>query len=233
METKLQKLDARLSACVAYLIPGRTVADVGCDHGKLTAHLAQKGFFVIGTDINKKPLEVAKSTCSAMGCMEQVSLRLGDGLQPLQPLEAEQIVIAGVSAETILHILDDAGWIRTQGIRLVLCPATKIPLLRQGLCHRGFLVLDETPVVVSGRCYTVICAEYTAETWEPTQEFCLIGKTATKPFASELRDDTAIKLEKQLRGMAKESDEYEQAKELLEWLRQLPLPQAQHEEQEQ
>ena len=43
------RLDARLSACAGYLRPGVPVADVGCDHGKLTAYLALQGFAVVQT----------------------------------------------------------------------------------------------------------------------------------------------------------------------------------------
>ncbi len=218
----MQKLDSRLAACAGYLQQGKVVADVGCDHGKLTAYLAQNGFRVIGTDINAKPLEKARQTCRAAGCTEQVSLRLGDGLEMLAPMEAEQIVIAGVSAETILHILDSASWVFAKGIRLVLCPATKLPLLRKELCRRGFALVDETPVLAAGRCYCVLCAEYTGQKFEPDGEFCLIGKTENKPYAAELRDDTAVKLEKQLRGLVGTPQESE-VKRLLKWLKELPL----------
>ena len=142
-------------------------------------------------------------------------------LAPLAAGEADDIVMAGISAETILHILDAAGWVRHQGIRLILCAATKTPLLRRELCRRGFALEDETPVVAAGRVYTVLCAGYTGEAREPDGEFCLLGLSAGKPHAARLRDDTAAKLEKQLRGLR--GHEHEEALRLLTWLRGLEL----------
>lgn len=221
METKAPHLDARLAACAAYVRPGARVADVGCDHGKLAARLALEGCRVIGTDIHAAPLETARATCAAAGCADRVDLRLGDGLAPLEAGEADDIVMAGISAETILHILDAAGWVRRKGIRLILCAATKTPLLRRELCRRGFALEDETPVVAAGRVYTVLCAGYTGEEREPDGEFCLVGLSAAKPHAARLRDDTAVKLEKQLRGLR--GREQQEARRLLAWLRGLEL----------
>lgn len=211
----------RLAACAAYLDNKEVVADVGCDHGKLTVFLARQGFEVIGIDINEKPLQKAKDACIRAKCLEKVSLRLGDGLQVLAPLEAKQIVIAGVSAETILHILDNASWTRTEGVRLVLCPATKLWRLRKGLCQRGFCIVDETPVVVASRCYSVVCAEYKGQPIHETEEFYLVGKIHGKPFAEELRKDTINKLKKTLLGL--HGLEKEQQQKRMDWLASVDL----------
>ena len=39
----LPTLDARLTAAAQLVRPGQPVADIGCDHGKLTAVLAASG----------------------------------------------------------------------------------------------------------------------------------------------------------------------------------------------
>ena len=44
----------------------------------------------------------------AAGCADRVELRLGNGLEVLRPGEAEDIVIAGMGAETICEILEAA-----------------------------------------------------------------------------------------------------------------------------
>ena len=46
----LPTLDARLAAAAELVRPGQPVADIGCDHGKLTAVLAASGRYpkVIG-----------------------------------------------------------------------------------------------------------------------------------------------------------------------------------------
>ena len=54
----LPTLDARLSAAAELVRPGEPVADIGCDHGKLTAVLAASGKYpkVIGADLRPGPL---------------------------------------------------------------------------------------------------------------------------------------------------------------------------------
>ena len=48
----LPTLDARLAAAAELVRPGQPVADIGCDHGKLTAVLAASGRYpkVIGAE---------------------------------------------------------------------------------------------------------------------------------------------------------------------------------------
>ena len=53
----LPTLDARLTAAAQLVRPGQPVADIGCDHGKLTAVLAASGRYpkVIGADLRPGP----------------------------------------------------------------------------------------------------------------------------------------------------------------------------------
>ena len=77
----LPTLDARLSAAAELVLPGKPVADIGCDHGKLTAVLAASGKYprVIGADLRPGPLAKAEQTLEHAGCKDRVELRLGDG----------------------------------------------------------------------------------------------------------------------------------------------------------
>ena len=124
--------DARLRAAASLVRGGGTAADIGCDHGKLTAFLALRGDLagVIGTDLRPGPLASARATCAAAGCLDRVQLRLGPGLAPLAPGEAQDIVLAGLSAGTIQQILEAAPWVQSPGVRLVLAPATRHGQLR-------------------------------------------------------------------------------------------------------
>ena len=98
----LPTLDARLTAAAELVLPGKPVADIGCDHGKLTAVLAASGKYprVIGADLRPGPLAKAEQTLEHAGCRDRVELRLGDGLSVLSAGEVGTIVLAGVSAQT-------------------------------------------------------------------------------------------------------------------------------------
>ena len=63
----LPTLDARLTATAELVLPGKPVADIGCDHGKLTAVLAASGKYprVIGADLRPGPLAKAQPISTA------------------------------------------------------------------------------------------------------------------------------------------------------------------------
>ena len=79
----LPTLDARLAAAAELVRPGEPVADIGCDHGKLTAVLAASGKYpkVIGADLPRRQHRktVAEPELSAVfaSCMFQRLLGLG------------------------------------------------------------------------------------------------------------------------------------------------------------
>jgi tRNA A22 N-methylase len=204
-------LDARLSAAAALVRPGEAVADIGCDHGKLTAYLAASGHFphVIGADLRPGPLAKARKTLSDAGLLAKAELRLGDGLSVLRPGEVGSIIIAGVSARTTTDILSAAPWIFTRGgPRLILIPATKHAVLRGWLLQKGFALIRDIPVQAAGRWYAVMAAEFTGEALLPEQislAACLYGKTTGEPGAQAYQELERAKLQKVRLGLA-ESD---------------------------
>lgn len=185
MERRIPQLDARLAAAAALVRPGLPVADIGCDHGKLTAHLAASGLYprVIGADLRPGPLAKARATLANAGLLAFAELRLGDGLSVLSPGEVGTVVIAGVSAQTTIEMLEAAPWAAApEGPRLVLVPATKHTVLRAWLYRRGFSLVRDIPVQAAGHWYAVMAAEYTGAPQGPvTLEQCLYGATAREP----------------------------------------------------
>ena len=180
----LPTLDARLSAAADLVRPGQPVADIGCDHGKLTAVLAASGKYpkVIGADLRPGPLAKAAQTLEYAGCKDRAELRLGDGLSVLSPGEVSTIVLAGVSAQTTWEIIEKAPWGSAPGgPRLVMVPATRHSDLRRWLWEHGFAFVADRPVQAAGRWYAVMAAEYTGEVRTPTFQECLFGLTGQWP----------------------------------------------------
>ena len=180
----LPTLDARLTAAAELVLPGKPVADIGCDHGKLTAVLAASGKYprVIGADLRPGPLAKAEQTLEHAGCKDRVELRLGDGLSVLSAGEVGTIVLAGVSAQTTWEIIEQAPWVsQVGGPRLVMVPATRHGELRRWLWEHGFALAADRPVQAAGRWYAVMAAEYTGEVRTPTFTECLFGRTAEWP----------------------------------------------------
>lgn len=195
------QLDARLGAAAAYVRPGRTAADIGCDHGKLSAWLAGSGRCprVFACDLRPGPLEKARKTCGPWA--DRIQFRLGSGLSVIQPGEAEEIIIAGMGAETIMEILEAAPWVFDPRYNLVLVPATKHSLLRRWLARRGFDLLDETLCMAAGRWYAVMNARYTGHCFEPDGLYCLCGRMQGQPGAADYRTQQCGKLKKYRLGL--------------------------------
>ena len=180
----LPVLDARLAAAAELVRPGQPVADIGCDHGKLTAVLAAWGKYpkVIGADLRPGPLAKAKQTLEHADCQDRAELRLGDGLSVLSENEVGSIVLAGVSAQTTWEILEKAPWVFCKGgPRIIMIPATRHDALRRWLWEHGFSFVADRPVQAAGRWYAVMAAEYTGETREPAFAECLFGGTGAWP----------------------------------------------------
>lgn len=195
------RLDARLAAAFAYVRPGHVAADIGCDHGKLSAALAGSGRcpLVLACDLRPDPLEKARRRCAPYG--DAVQCRLGNGLSVVQPGEAEEIIIAGMGAETIIEILEAAPWVRDARYNLVLVPATKHSVLRRWLARRGYALLGETLCQAAGRWYAVMNARYAGTEHEPDGLECLCGKTEGQPGFPAYCAQQNVKLKKYRRGL--------------------------------
>lgn len=194
-------LDARLTAAAEFVRPGSIAADIGCDHGKLSAWLAGSGRcpLVFACDLRPDPLSKARRACAPYG--DKVQFRLGSGLEVLRPGEVTDIVIAGMGAQTIMEILEAAPWVFDPAYNLVLVPATKHSLLRRWLAVKGFTLQGETLAHAAGRWYAVMNARYTGNPRTPTGLWCLCGLVQGQPGAEEYRAQQAGKLKKYRRGL--------------------------------
>lgn len=135
-------LSPRLRACCEFISPGERVADVGTDHGYLGIWLLQAGLasHVIASDIGEGPLSAAKVNAQRFGTTEQMRFCLSDGVQDI-PRDFDTLVIAGMGAQTMVHILQAAPWL--PGRKLVLQPQNKPHLLRAWLSQNGWHIRAE------------------------------------------------------------------------------------------
>lgn len=200
--SKPPRLDDRLAAAFAYVRPGHAAADIGCDHGKLTAALAGSGRcpLVLACDLRPDPLEKARRLCAPYG--EKVQCRLGNGLSVVAPGEVEDIIIAGMGAETIIEILEAAPWVRDTRYNLVLVPATKHSILRRWLARSGFALVGETLCQAAGRWYAVMNACFAGTGHEPDGLECLCGKAEGQPGFAAYCAQQNTKLKKYRLGLA-------------------------------
>ncbi len=157
-------ISERLKALASYVRRGSKVADIGTDHGFLPIYLMREGIAAcaIASDVREGPAAVARKNIRKADLSDRIAVRVGDGLAPISPDEADDIVIAGMGGETIVEILDAAPWVIDVRCRLILQPMSHAEILREWLYTHGFSTVTERLLEDVGRKYIVLVTEYTA-----------------------------------------------------------------------
>ena len=156
-------LDNRLSLCADFVRKGVKVADIGTDHAYLPVWLCKNSTAVqaVAADINPKPLQRGKETVVKYNAENMVQLRLSNGLENIQPDEADDIIIAGMGGELISDILNAAPWVKNSRYHFILQPMTKAEALREYLYENGFEIEAEKAAEAEGKIYSVMSDYYT------------------------------------------------------------------------
>ena len=174
---KEYKLSKRLSAAAELCRRGSFIADVGTDHAYLPIFLAKKGYIRGGvvSDINKGPIDRARTHISEAGLESMLTPILCDGLSGLENYAPEDIFILGMGGELIARIIGDAPFVKHRGVRLILQPMTHPEILRKHLSEVGFDIVAER-IVKDDKLYQMIAAEYSGKPYTLTRFELTFGK---------------------------------------------------------
>lgn len=177
------KLPKRLLAAAAFVREGVGVADVGTDHGKLAAYLIASGRSprVVATDISEASLKKAAALFARLGIEDRASAVLADGLAGVAPALVDDVVVAGLGAETIFNIIGAAPWLHDAEKRLVLVPSARHDALRRGLYSGGFVIEAEQAVVEGGHAYVVMAVRGGGISKHVSAAFSATGRIAERP----------------------------------------------------
>ena len=171
-------LSQRLYCCAAYLDHGVRVADIGCDHGYLGIYLLQQGraSSVIAADINEGPLQSAMRNAVKFGVRDKMNFYLSDGAKNI-PRDFDVLVCAGMGADTMIHILENAPWLRSGQYDLVLQCQSKSPMLRKYLSDNGWHIREEAILREGKFLYTVMSVQWCPDAPRLTPGQCYITPT--------------------------------------------------------
>ena len=164
-------LHPRLELAAELMGHAHTIGDVGCDHGRFSIALLQRGQaeHAIATDISEGPLSRAAELCRICGMEERMTLRLGDGLLPIAPYEAEAIAILGMGGTLMARLLSEVTPPIRGAKRLILQPMRGIEDIRSYLCENRYHIMEDRIVEDAGRLYQVFsCCK--ADTPDPLPE---------------------------------------------------------------
>ncbi len=150
---------------------GQAAADVGTDHAHVPIELVRRGSFshVTAMDVRKGPLKGAAENVAAAGLSEAITLRLGDGLHPLEAGEADTILISGMGGPLMERILTEGMDKAKAAKKLVLSPQSELPHFRRFLLENGFAITDEALVEEEGKFYLILKAEPGGRTGLPAE----------------------------------------------------------------
>ena len=84
-----------------YIVEGRTILDLGCGTGRNANYLAEKGNSIIGIEISKTALDIAKSRAKESDL--EVGYRLGDIGQPIEIKDESVDIILDVTSSNSLN----------------------------------------------------------------------------------------------------------------------------------
>ena len=141
-------------------VKGRSVADIGTDHGKLVIELVSCGrvSYAVASDVGEGPVSACEKNVRLAGLADSIHIRLGNGLDTISSGEVETIVIAGMGGELISQIIQRGAAKILPETQLVLQPMTGADVLRIYLSENGYIISDEQAIAEEDKIYTVISA---------------------------------------------------------------------------
>lgn len=150
-------LSKRLQRCADYIGCANRVADIGCDHGYLGISLLKNGQVksVIAADIRPMPLQAAKENAKRFGFDKQMEFFLSDGASAI-PRDFDVMVCAGMGADTMISIIENAPWLKSTSYRFVLQCQSKTAMLRKYLNENGFSIVRESAIKDGRFLYSVM-----------------------------------------------------------------------------
>ena len=155
------RLDDRLRCAFEMRRGSAAVADIGSDHGKLTAALLLEGGCrrVIAGDISPDCLQKTREIIERCGLQDKAETRLCSGLSILSPGECDAAAILGMGGELMVEMLTDSKAVAEAMDKLVLQPMSGIEELRQWLYKNRWHVTADRLIPVGRRWYQLLSVQ--------------------------------------------------------------------------
>ena len=153
--------DERLSAVFGLIGSAGLIADVGCDHGYLSAELILSGRAerVIASDISPVSVNKAAALARAYGIVDRMSAVIADGLSPLKDEPGPyKIAVCGMGGKLIARLLEEGAGEASRAELIVMQPMRGEAELRRYLYENAYRITDERVVREGRRFYQVIAA---------------------------------------------------------------------------
>ena len=148
----MSSLSKRLKTITEFLNKDDSLVDVGCDHGLLSIYLIENNLVkkVIASDVNANALSSAINNISKANL--DIETVLSDGIREVDLNGINTLVIAGMGASTIRHILSDGD--RLKNIDKIITQSNNDhEMLREFMNKIGYYLDNELYVLDKGKWY--------------------------------------------------------------------------------
>jgi tRNA (adenine22-N1)-methyltransferase len=141
------------------LEPCALLADVGTDHALLPIAAVGRGVArqAIAADLREAPLSGARAQIERAGVADRVIALQGDGLVAVQHRGVDAVVIAGMSGDSMLRMLEAAPHVLASLSQLIIQPNQNANKLRAWARRHGWHLRDEHMLEERGQFF-VVCA---------------------------------------------------------------------------
>lgn len=146
------KISKRLQVIADIIPEGSKVIDVGCDHALLDIYLSMyKSCQCVAIDVNNNALDQAKYNIKRFGA-KGIETILTDGLTGIDVIDDDIVVISGMGATTIEHILKNNQASNT----LIISAHNDWEYLRKTVILLGYKIEEEKFVIDKSKGYIII-----------------------------------------------------------------------------
>ncbi len=177
----MNKLTKRLKTIYS-LVEGRRIADVGCDHGKLTLELFNKKKidFAYVSDISSASLQKAINLLNDNNCKYEAICC--DGLQGYLNDDIDECIIAGMGGLEIIKIIQKS---KIDINTFILSPQHNELDLKKFLISKRYRIIFDIIILDNGKFYNIIKCEKTNSVCNLSEFDLYFGK---ENFSNNLSD---------------------------------------------
>jgi len=218
-----EKLDNRLQYLLDAVRDYRRIIDIGTDHAFLPLALARQADCnnIIAIDRSKNAILRARRNIEEAGLEGKIELIYGNGLEHVNVIAGDALILAGLGGKEIISILEDSLPL-PEDIKIVVQPQSDLIMVRQFFQNNGWQFQTEDIVNVKGYLYVIVSvlsrrSEYILSTLE-----LALGPILLKKWQYRVPNETEIKyLRRELRYRAKMINPSSADKEISSYIEQM------------